>query len=809
MGRDPNNSIENYLWVFGDGASASVQDTTHIYTEPGTYNVQMILSNRCDTDTVLTTTITVNVIPELPTVPTDTAICDGPIVLEAWPEDNPDFTYQWSTGETTRQITVSEPAVIDITITNITTGCPSETVTVFVANAAPDVDLGNDRVFCQDDTPEVLDSDIVNATAYQWFIDGVPSGTNRTLEASTAVSGDFEYVVEVTNTLGCVGRDTLQVSVLAGPDVDFVGNATTGCGDDNGYIELTFNQTGSYSYEISGPANRGPFNFDGPGTVAIPAGAAAPGDGDLPPGNYNLMLTNLVTGCVRNEVVQVEDLGNLGMAATAPRACNGEGAISINFSLMTPNSFDIVIDYEDGSNELNTSLSNAFTNPVLQNLDTGTYFITVTDTDPAGLGCVETDTVRIQLENPEPGFTFDTPQFVCGSEGEIFIVGVDSLATTLFWTGPGIVGQNTNDTITVNQPGTYTVLADGPNFCPRSEEIEVRFNNDPIVDIEIQGDPCEGEVTLLANVSNGSGSYVFSWSNGTLSGANTVTTSGTYFVTVTDQLTGCDLTSSDVVITVEEEFEVELTLDADCDNNGQVFVIATTTYFDPSITYQWQDGAGNILSDVDSILTVTASDTYTVTATNETGTCVVTDVIDVAVVPINPEDLLLRDRETFCRADLNNPTVVLDPGIFNTYEWRLLPDTTVISRDPTLEVADAGTYEVTLYNGFTCIIDQVEVDEDCRPVIFAPNAFTPGDGNGRNDEFFVFPNDFVDDFEILIYTRWGEPVFRSENQDFRWNGVYRGQLLPPGTYAYILKFSSSLAPELGTIEQYGAVTLIR
>ncbi|MEM0939616.1 MAG: PKD domain-containing protein [Bacteroidota bacterium] len=811
VGRDPNNSIENYFWVFGDGASAPVQDTTHVYDQPGTYTVQMILSNRCDTDTILTEDITINTIPESPIVPTDTALCDQSILLEAWPVDDPDLSYLWSTGDTTRQITVSEPAIIDVTITNINTGCPSDTATVIVADARPDVNLGNNRVFCQDDPPEILDAQIINATSYQWYIDGVAAGTNRTLEANTSVAGVFEYAIEVINLIGCIGRDTLEVTILEAPDISFTGNNTTGCGVDDGFIELTFNATGSYAYEITGPDSRGPFNVDsqGPSLVTIPTGASAPGDGDLPPGNYNLMVTDLVNGCVRNEVVQVEDPGNLGLTSTAPSACVGEGEISVNFATMTPSTFDIVIDYEDGSNVLNTGLTSVYTNPVIQSLDTGSYFITVTDTDPAGLGCTETDEVRIELANPQPAFTFDTPQLICGSEGEIYVADETSEMASYTWSGPGIVGSNMNDTITVNQPGAYSVTADGTNFCPRTEQIEVQFNTDPMVTIDIQGDPCEGEVTLVAQVMNGSGSYVYNWNDGSQAAQNVVMVSSTYFVTVTDQLTGCEVASDDVVITVEEEFEVELALDPDCENNGQVFVIATTNYFDPSITYEWQDGEGNTLNTTDSILTVSSSGTYTVVATNETGSCIVSDALEVAVVPINPEDILLPGRVTFCRADPSDPTVTLDPGIFNTYEWRLLPDETVISTDPTLTVAEEGMYEVTLFNGFTCITVQVQVDEDCSPVVFAPNAFTPEDGNGVNDDFFVFPNNFVDDFEILIFTRWGELVFRSENRDFRWNGIYRGQLLPPGTYAYIMKFSSLLEPELGTIEQYGAVTLIR
>ncbi|MBC6410173.1 MAG: gliding motility-associated C-terminal domain-containing protein [Ekhidna sp.] len=806
-GRDPNNSIENYLWIFGDGTSAVVQDTTHTYSSPGTYTVQMILSNRCDTDTTLSTTITIHNVPENPTVPSDTALCDQPIVLEAWPVDNPEFSYFWSTGETSRQITVANPNIIDVAIIDNTTGCSSDTLSVFLADARPQVALGTDRMICQNDPVITLDARVVNATSYTWLIDGVASGSNRTLDVDTSTPGSFEYMVSAVNSFGCTNSDNILIIIQEEPNITSVGNQTTGCGNNDGFIEITFNSSGSYSYELTGPSNAGPFNFDGLGSQTIPAGSVTPGDGNLPPGNYNLNVTNLVTGCVKTEVVQVEDPGNLGLAASALNACIGDGEINLNFNLLTPSNFDLIIDYQDGSNITGTSLNSTYTNPVNQNLDTGTYFITVRDTDPLGLGCVETDRVRIQLLNPQPNFTFDAIQEICEISGDILITDNTSGSATYSWTGPSTVGT-TGTSITVTQAGTYTVTADGASFCPREEDIEVIFNSEPVVDVNISGDPCEGEIILIADVSGGSSAYIYDWNDGSQAARNTVTSSETYNVMVTDQLTGCEITSNDVNVNVEDEFTVNLALDSDCENNGQVFLIATTNYFDASIAYKWQDGGGNVLADSDSIFTVTDSGTYTVIATNETGTCMVSESIDAAVVPINPEDLILPERATFCTIDPNDPTVTLDPGIFNTYEWRLTPDQTIISTDQTLQVSSEGTYEVTLYNGFTCLADEVKVVEDCRPKIIAPNAFSPN-GNAENETFSVFPNDAVAQFEIFIYTRWGELVYRSENIDFQWDGVYRGRLLPPGTYAYIMKFSSSLEPGLGTVEQYGAVTLIR
>ena len=799
VGRDPNNSIENYLWIFGDGTSAAVQDTTHTYANPGTYTIQMILSNRCDVDTTMTTTLVVNNIPESPTVPTDTALCGQSVVLTAWPVDNPDFSYYWSTGATTRQITVSNPAIIDVAIINNITGCSSDTLQVFLADARPSVALGPDVTLCQNDPGQTLDAQIANATSYAWAIDGVVLGTNRTFNIDTTAAGVFEYTLAVTNSFGCTGRDTLQVTIFGEPDITAVGNGTSGCGVSDGYIDLTFNTTGSFSYQISGPANVGPFNFDGPGTVTIPNGSPP---GTLPAGTYNLTVTNLVSGCSRNEVVQISDPGTFNFTV-ANIGTNCEGGVDLQLSSL-PASYNYLIQDTQG----NTVASGANTiDPlIVPGLDPATFFVQVADVNAPG--CVENQNLTV-TPDPEPAFTFDAIQEICGTQGQVLVTDGGTPGTTYSWTGPGIVGPTTGTSITVNQAGVYRVTGDaGAGFCPRTESIQVNFNGNPSVNITTSGDPCEGQVTLIANVTGGSGVYFFNWNDGSFADQNTVSTSGTYNAAVTDQRTGCQVTSADIVVNVEATFEVTLTLSPDCDNNGQVFVAATTNYFDPSITYQWTDSQGNNLAETDSILIVTQSDRYTVTATNETGTCLATDFIDVSVVPINPEDLMLPERAAFCTADATSPTVDLNPGIFNTYEWRLVGDPTILSTNQVLSVSTEGTYEVALYNGFTCITDRVQVVEDCRPIIFAPNAFSPN-GNGVNEEFFVFPNDYVDTFEILIYTRWGELVYRSDNQDFRWNGIYKGTLLPPGTYAYILKFSSSLEPTLGTIEQYGAVTLIR
>ncbi len=69
-----------------------------------------------------------------------------------------------------------------------------------------------------------------------------------------------------------------------------------------------------------------------------------------------------------------------------------------------------------------------------------------------------------------------------------------------------------------------------------------------------------------------------------------------------------------------------------------------------------------------------------------------------------------------------------------------------------------------------------------NPNLNFPNAFTPGN-DGLNDEFRIFGR-FIKEYELTVFNRWGELVFQADTPEKTWNGIYRGALLPQGTYAY-------------------------
>jgi len=73
----------------------------------------------------------------------------------------------------------------------------------------------------------------------------------------------------------------------------------------------------------------------------------------------------------------------------------------------------------------------------------------------------------------------------------------------------------------------------------------------------------------------------------------------------------------------------------------------------------------------------------------------------------------------------------------------------------------------------------------------------------------VFSFFITDNFEVLIFNRWGEMVYESKNRKFQWHGDLNGNLLPGGTYTYLVRYVSSFHPDQGIQELRGGVVLLR
>lgn len=111
------------------------------------------------------------------------------------------------------------------------------------------------------------------------------------------------------------------------------------------------------------------------------------------------------------------------------------------------------------------------------------------------------------------------------------------------------------------------------------------------------------------------------------------------------------------------------------------------------------------------------------------------------------------------------------------------------TNNPTIQYQYVGDYNVilTIENNEGCI-DSIQKVINIYPefAFYVPNSFTPN-GDGMNDYFKVEGNEIIE-FEVYIYNRWGELVFKSYDFEESWDGKdIRGNILQSGKYLYSIK----------------------
>ena len=89
--------------------------------------------------------------------------------------------------------------------------------------------------------------------------------------------------------------------------------------------------------------------------------------------------------------------------------------------------------------------------------------------------------------------------------------------------------------------------------------------------------------------------------------------------------------------------------------------------------------------------------------------------------------------------------------------------------------------------------------------LYAPNAFSP-DSDGIND-FFKVSGQAIIDFQIEIFSRWGQMVYKSDDLSKGWNGTFKGENLPTGSYVYKIKTIKNGNGE--ELVKTGTVALVR
>jgi gliding motility-associated-like protein len=178
---------------------------------------------------------------------------------------------------------------------------------------------------------------------------------------------------------------------------------------------------------------------------------------------------------------------------------------------------------------------------------------------------------------------------------------------------------------------------------------------------------------------------------------------------------------------------------------------------------------------------------------------------DFARLPIYPGNILVDnirlykitpDDYTKLDTTINyGETITIHASNASQYHWS--PDIGLSCDDcqnPTANVPYNMTYTATLIGQTNCYDYKEFFNIKVVPNI--PNIITPN-GDGKNDVFKILG--LEQGTKLIIMDRWGKVFYETDNYDNSWDGKYKGTLLQPDTYWYLLKFPSDKTAVTGYI----------
>jgi gliding motility-associated-like protein len=495
-----------------------------------------------------------------------------------------------------------------------------------------------------------------------------------------------------------------------------------------------------------------------------------------------------------------------------------DGQIDVTFGagVVYPVNYEL-IDLSSGAIEDFGSIDGSQIPYQIQNVPFGTYNL-----EAEFSGCFNIDTGIVVSQAPATSVDILTEYINCQST---VIINPDPSAIYVdqryIWNGPNLVNEPL-PVLETSVPGSYTVTAEDINGvnCPVTENFDVIMQENPLVQIDINGDGCGTSVLLNAAIANPAPgtNYSYLWTDGTVGGVNELPapTTGEFIdyqnlsVVVVNQQTGCEGNDGPIDVRTYLEYSVFLTSTIACDDGSPITLTANILNISASNidTYDWtgpEPGLGNLNTQA---VIVNNEGTYEVITT--WGVCLETANLNVAKAPVT--DANIDPLYQICSEPPANEVVQLEPGDFVSYT--LINETTgqiQIPIDPGIyELYEEGIYNGLGINSFGCqTADTFALEIVCVPLIYAPTAFSPASTIPKNRSFSINGAYLGDKFEIIIFNKWGEPVFESQDKNFEWDGTRLGEPLPNGTFAYVMKYTSITDADPTIYEKRGGVTLIR
>jgi gliding motility-associated-like protein len=704
-----NSVVSQYnqiTWDYGDGTTNTINNPTvtnvnptHAYSSPGTYTVELSVTDVNGCSDQITRDITVNPKPNANFTAGDTCYGKATQFTDMTSSTTPISNWSWDFDDGAGSNAQSSSHVYPDSATYTAELIATDN------NGCQDTAQKNVEVFPQPtSTDSVVDVACYGNSTGQVFLDVAKGVTPLTYNWSNNTNSQDltgvpagNYDVTVTDVNGCSVTNSATVNepaelIATWTTSQFNGGYEISCaGASDGSINLTVNGgTPPYSYNW----NNGQFSSQDLQNVTA--------------GNYTVTITD-DNGCTLIKDTVLTEPPALNTSATTSSyaggyqiSCQGNTDGNINLSVsggVTPYSYN----WNNGQ----------FSSEDIQNVGAGSYTVVVTDAN----NCTTTFDTTL-TEPPALTSSWTTSSYAGGyqvscqgaTDGSINLtVNGGTTPYSYNWNN----GAYSTQDLTNVGAGSYSVTITDANGCSLTRDTVLTeppamsktissptYNNSHNVSCHGGSD---GEVNL--SVSGGTTPYNYSWSNGDNSQHLTNVGAGQYSVTVTDT-NGCTVDTS-ITLTEPPPIEVEANLTTynggwhvSCNGENDGAIDVTVSGGDAPYSYSWNGGTYTS-KDVDSV----SAGMYTLTVTDNEG-C--TAVLDTQLT--EPPEMVVSSTASDYAGGHNISCHDAEDGSIDisatggtpqyNYIWDSQP-----ANSSSLQNAGAGNYSVTVTDQNGCRVN--------------------------------------------------------------------------------------------------------
>jgi gliding motility-associated-like protein len=508
------------------------------------------------------------------------------------------------------------------------------------------------------------------------------------------------------------------------------------------------------------------------------------------PGVYDVVMTNLNTGCTSTKSITIAEqkiLPDIAVIDPAPQklTCT-QLSVTLSGSSVTPG---VVFNWTGPGAIINANT----TTPTVSTA--GIYTFTVS----APNGCTSLKTVQVSGDISLPNITVNTnpPLLTCSSTTITLNGSSTTVGALLQWSGPGIVSGADTETPGVNVPGVYKLTVYHPlSGCNAtalvtvSQDITAPAISFPVIPATLT---CAlPQTTVIGSTPITNPTYLWTTGNGTIvSGSNSVSVvvskAGTYMLSVTNNDNGCSANASIIVTANQNSPDAQITNPATINCTTPSITITGSSITTP-VSVNWTTTNGAIAAGLASFTpSVTKGGAYIMTVTNTLTGCIGSASITVTEDKAKPVISIDKSPATL---SCGFPLVSLNgtaPG--SSLQWTGPATATILNNtSPTPTINKAGRYYLTATGVNGCFLkDSTDVPGNfLKPQNVVINA--PGTLNCTNP--------------ALQLTGSSSTV----NALFAWSAIAGGNIISstvadiitidaPGTYKMMVTHPSSLCKD--------------